>query len=931
MNKHERKKMDSVIQETYPSSFTRTDHATHYNIISKSFFQVPVNDIESFWIKYCEAIKTGQSMYIAEVIPNTTQSIQLGFDIFFAFERSYMSLTAPAITQIIANIHEYVKRIISIVQSSLNNFFKTETSECMACYLTRSDDYILTFTPSQVEYKGRIVFPYAFVQRIHIEQFYRAVMSQLQLQSSHLNTLFEVPLINGLDTLFKPITLEHNVLYGSCDKFDEQPLRLVHIYGYLSNYMDVPMSIDKAFIPQMHNLVKTGHINQATLEYYSNMYGLGFWLPLFFTLGYYSKTIIDRGSFILPNSMPKITIKTIQESGDNQSKMERIRTLLSMIDVNRVEADWSWYDIGQAIFSVDSGPTGLALWKYVTMRSDYKDENDCEEKWYTFTEDSMVTMATIEWFAYKDNPKQFEQFYQREVKTAIAEATSNQQETPIAKAFRACFPFEFACASFENSIWFYYTSSHWVQDDGTAQLITYLTKKFVPRLEAYRAELTRETSTNSYDVEAKSRNENTIGQLTELIKKLNGGPFKERLCRDLRIQYYNPQFSKYMDSDPHFTGCINGVIDLRSGEYVFRQGKPEDYITLSTGKAFPMTYTWETPVVQDTLRYIEQVFRSPSLRDYFWRFMGKILYSGNIDKVFPIWSGDGNNSKSMLVRLIECALGKYAMKIPCTLLTEVKKDADKPNPSMARSRGRKIAFAQEPTKDQNMQSGTIKELTGHDSMYIRDLFQKGSQVTEIEVSITICLITNRIPDIKDCQKAIWERTQVVTFSSQWSHNAPEDPNEQYNQGRFKMDNRFEEKLVRLGPAFLWIMANKYKEYYEQGLNPPPEVTNDTNSFKQQNNKIYRYMDQCIVTVGVDGNLDLINTSVCMTLDELYGFYKEWYKAGEWSERISNKIQFKEDWESINNRKFTVDNRWYGVRINPQYQPYQAGPSTGTLL
>jgi phage/plasmid-associated DNA primase len=260
--------------------------------------------------------------------------------------------------------------------------------------------------------------------------------------------------------------------------------------------------------------------------------------------------------------------------------------------------------------------------------------------------------------------------------------------------------------------------------------------------------------------------------------------------------------------------------------------------------------------------------------------------------------------------------------LPTTLITESGKDANKATPVMIHSRGAKVAFLQEPNKNQPIQSGPVKELTGHDKMYVRELFQKGSKIVEMEITVVPILITNKIPNIPDCQQAIWERTNVMEFSSRWDRTAPDDSQEQMLRGLFKMNKAFDRELPRMAPAFLWVMAQYYEKYLEN-FDAPAEVQQATDSFRISNNKFLHFTRDCVQqVVGLDGQVD---GTAFVHLDDMYNAYRRWYNDQQYREKIDNKSQFKELLEMVWKQK-APNNVWAGLRLTAT--ALQAAPAAG---
>ena len=239
---------------------------------------------------------------------------------------------------------------------------------------------------------------------------------------------------------------------------------------------------------------------------------------------------------------------------------------------------------------------------------------------------------------------------------------------------------------------------------------------------------------------------------------------------------------------------------------------------------------------------------------------------------------------------------------------------------MIHSQGAKVAFLQEPNARDVIQSGTVKELTGGvDTLYVRDLFQKGSQIVEMDVTIVPILIANKIPVIPDCQEAIWNRTNVVKFTSTWTSAAPATVEQQMIEGLFPIDKFFDRKIPMMAPAMLWMFVQHYAAYADVenggGLNDPQEVLEATENFRVSNNfYIHYFRDSVKPVLTVNGHPD--NTSV-VTLDELFNTFRKWYHDQEFRTKMPTKTEFKENYEKVTKCKGDAENKWYGIRLNTQ--------------
>ena len=181
-----------------------------------------------------------------------------------------------------------------------------------------------------------------------------------------------------------------------------------------------------------------------------------------------------------------------------------------------------------------------------------------------------------------------------------------------------------------------------------------------------------------------------------------------------------------------------GVIDLELG--VFRNGRPDDYITFTTGLNFNKEYTYDHPDVKDLDKYLEEVFPNKNRREYFLDFLCGTL-QGNDHKRFLVATGDGDNSKSMMMALLEETFGLgetgYFGKFPPELVIISKgHSSGGARPELSRVRGKKIMGIDEITQREELNIREIKRLTGNDSYYARALFEKG---TEIRPQFTLIL------------------------------------------------------------------------------------------------------------------------------------------------------------------------------------------------
>jgi hypothetical protein len=145
---------------------------------------------------------------------------------------------------------------------------------------------------------------------------------------------------------------------------------------------------------------------------------------------------------------------------------------------------------------------------------------------------------------------------------------------------------------------------------------------------------------------------------------------------DLYTEYKNPKrdFIKKLDSNNYLIGFNNGVYDLSTFE--FRNGKNDDYITLSVGYDYNNKHTDK---YDELLQFLEDIQPNKNERDYMLTYFS-IGLVGNLLELFTILTGCGRNGKSKLVELLKTTFGDYFGSVQSQMFTRPRPDANAPDP-----------------------------------------------------------------------------------------------------------------------------------------------------------------------------------------------------------------------------------------------------------
>nr|PNR52021.1 hypothetical protein PHYPA_008395 [Physcomitrium patens] len=243
------------------------------------------------------------------------------------------------------------------------------------------------------------------------------------------------------------------------------------------------------------------------------------------------------------------------------------------------------------------------------------------------------------------------------------------------------------------------------------------------------------------------------------------------------------------------------------------------------------------------------------------RFISSCLEGRNANKIFSIWSGSGDNGKTVMVSLVERAFGDYAVKMPTSLLMGKRVQSSAATPELAMLKGRLIALVQEPDEGDKLNLGVMKELTGNDSLYIRGLYEEGAIIPQ---TAKFVLIANRILQMSTFDKAVWSRVRVMPFVSTFVDKI--EPSHNPLTTHLK-DINFSNKIPLLAPVFMRLVIEEYKQYLTYGLEEPDEVKDCTETIRVSNDIFGQFLS---------ANVEKSNKSI-VAIKELYDTYKYWSK------------------------------------------------------
>ena len=519
-----------------------------------------------------------------------------------------------------------------------------------------------------------------------------------------------------------------------------------------------------------------------------------------------------------------------------------------------------------------------------------------------------MSIGTLKYYASIDSPEKYNEFKKENSDKLIQESLAGSHND-IAKILFAEYGNDFVCASISGKVWYQYISHRWeIIEEGI-----FLREK----ISSVIVNMFKERGRKLFDSDSKEDDQgamNKVKQLTKIIKDLKNASFKDNVMKEAREVFYDKRFREKLDNNPSLIAFKNGVYDLK--EDIFRAGRPEDFISKSMPINFK-NFSDDDKKVQEVYSFLEKVFPDRSVRIYFLDTSSEIFMGGNHRKIFQMWTGDGDNGKSITQMFFELMLGSsLSIKIPTTLVTSKKPMSGSAWPELARAGGGvRAAWIEEIDESEEIYTGIVKHLTGNDSFVARDLFEKGKDIKEIKPMFKLFFICNKPAKfVGGGDKATWNRARVVPFESTFCREndpAPESYEEQLRQKRFPMDKEFSTKIPGLVEAFAWVLLQHRTK--PKMMIDPEKVRMATNAYRQRNDVYRQFMEECIAE----------DHKSVLSLIELYTQIKDWFKDSLPGHRVPVKDDVKQYFTKIWGDS-DVGCKWKGYKIRTLEDKIDAG-------
>lgn len=432
----------------------------------------------------------------------------------------------------------------------------------------------------------------------------------------------------------------------------------------------------------------------------------------------------------------------------------------------------------------------------------------------------------------------------------------------------------------DHNSWYVWKKRYWKPDPKNANLVK-IAKKTVKRIYS---------ECETLDDSTERKNRAKWAQQSEDKKRITDMIFLAQTEDGIELD------ADEMDADRYLLNVKNGVIDLRTGEL-----KPHDPAYLMT-KYVPIDYdpTADCPIWEEAIfKYMgykdgdpESEDRALRLHDYLQRAVGYSLTGDVSEQCLFFLHGDGKNGKSTFINALSKLMGDYFQHVRIESLM-VKKNETIPN-DIAKLPGARLVISSEIPENRKLNETLVKDMTGGDAITARFLRQE--EFTFYPV-FKLWIFGNDKPIVSPSD-AMFRRIHLIPFDVQ----IPES----------ERDPHFDQKLQKeLSGLLRWAVIG-CRQWLKQGLNPPQEIIDATNAYRDEMDILSDFLEECCI----------IKPLAQVTVKGLYDEFRKW---GESSGRSTiGKMAFN---KRLQKRLPQIDKRpgnrnattWFGLGLLSEQQ------------
>lgn len=553
------------------------------------------------------------------------------------------------------------------------------------------------------------------------------------------------------------------------------------------------------------------------------------------------------------------------------STLETISKMVMMLKPERADSHKEWIRWGMCLKGISE--QCLPIWIEFSKQSPKFTEGECEKIWRTLAP-RHIKEASLRMCARLDNPQAYHELMKDDIHNLIY-ASRSGTHTDIAKVVHHMYKDIYKCCYMKNAaVWYEFKNHHWEECPDAVTLKQRLSSEVFKAFYAEAGKYTAKVSETESETEQKVYVE-IAKKLASVAIKLKNVSFKANIVKECQEVFHVSQkeFYDMLDENKGLLGFTNGVFDMDEG--CFRDGLPDDMITLSTNLEFSLKDNVEYEKLINNFMW--SMFEDDEMVQFMWDTLGYSAHGDKFLEFLCFWTGNGANGKTCFAKLIKNAYGDYYYEPHVSVFTTKKTSSSAANPELAKTKGKRFVLASEPEESDRFQIGALKNWSGNDRLQARELFKNP---IEFDPQFLIGIMMNNLARLSDFDGGITRRLRIVHFPFKFVEN-PILSHER--QGDTTLKNRFENDKG-IAQQFMRMVLKNYMTRIKvtRKIHVPAKVMEVTNAYLEDNNTIKKFIDE---HMEVDKDGIVLSTDV-------YNIYKtsEYYAQGHDQKWFASKMK-----------------------------------------
>ncbi len=344
--------------------------------------------------------------------------------------------------------------------------------------------------------------------------------------------------------------------------------------------------------------------------------------------------------------------------------------------------------------------------------------------------------------------------------------------------------------------WVVWDGKRWVEKKKDKQMVTYVEEMIKEIRHEADSKISRDSAIKLYKHAEMSESESRIMACIRLASSQS------------EIRAEPDEF----DKDKYLLNFQNGTLDLHNG--YLNEFKRENMIT----RICTISYI-QNKECELWSAFLDKIFEGDKdVIEYLQKFTG-MAFTGDVsEELFHIFHGGGANGKTTFMKTLNNILGNQYFKI-MGVETLLKRGQKTIANDIARLKGARIVWANEPEFDDIITEGKIKKMVSNERI-LGEL--KFKEPEEYEPEFSIIMTTNPKPRVRGSGKGWKRRVRFIPFDVEINDE--------------EKDIHFADKLMNeLQGIAAWIIEGCLK-WQKEGIKPPEKILQATTEFHDDSDK-----------------------------------------------------------------------------------------------